>query len=386
MTETASLAADGTGRRDRLEAIVNALPTPVILVDGANRIRFVNGAAETFFQAGSTVLCKGTLDHFIPFASPLLALVDQVREQGSSVNEYSLDIGTPRTGGQRQMDVQVTSLPELPGNVLVTLQPRAMAQQIDRQLNHRGAARSVSGMATMLAHEIKNPLSGIRGAAQLLESSLNDDDRALTRLICDESDRICGLVDQFEVFTDERPLGGDPVNIHAVLDHVKSIAINGFAKNIKFVEEYDPSLPPVPGNRDLLVQVFLNLIKNAAEAVNAQDGEGEIGLTTAFRPGIKLAVPGVLERVALPLECCVRDTGGGVPDELLPHLFDPFVTTKAAGKGLGLALVAKVVRDHGGIVECDSSNRRTTFRILLPMYREASQWAPGAANGLRTGE
>jgi two-component system nitrogen regulation sensor histidine kinase GlnL len=351
-----------------LESIVNALPTPVVLLDADNRIRFANGAAEGFFQAGVTVLCKGTLEQFVPFASPLLSLVAKVRASGSSVNEYSVDIGTPRTGGSRQVDLQVASLPDLPGSVLVTIQPRAMAQKIDSQLTHRGAARSVTGMAAMLAHEIKNPLSGIRGAAQLLESVVGDEDRNLTQLICEESDRICGLVDQMEVFTDERPLVPEPVNIHSVLDHVKSISINGFASGIKVTEEYDPSLPTVPGNRGLLIQVFLNLVKNAAESIAAQGTEGEIALTTAFRPGIKLAVPGVLERVALPLEVCVKDTGAGVPDDLRPYLFDPFVSTKAAGKGLGLALVAKVVRDHGGIIECPPSDRWTIFRVLLPMH------------------
>ena len=176
-----------------------------------------------------------------------------------------------------------------------------MADKIDRQMTHRGAARSVTGLAAMLAHEIKNPLSGIRGAAQLLESGLSDEDRALTRLITDETDRIVSLVDRMEVFSDERPIDRYPVNIHVVLDHVKAIAKNGFASRIKIFEDYDPSLPPVYANRDQLVQVFLNLVKNAAEAIGA-DPNGEITLSTAFRPGIRVAVPGSQDRVSLPLE------------------------------------------------------------------------------------
>ncbi len=377
MTTFVESANSGDGRRVILEAVIGALPMPVIMLASDNRILFANSAAEGFFQAGASLLCKGTLEQFVPFASPLLSLVETVRSHGASVNEYSIDIGTPRSGGPQQVDVHVAALSEREGCVLVTVQPRAMAQKIDRQLTHRGAARSVSGMAAMLAHEIKNPLSGIRGAAQLLETGASEDDRQLTQLICDESDRICGLVDQMEVFSDDRPIAPEPVNIHAVLDRVKNIAANGFASNTRIAVEYDPSLPDVPGNRDLLIQVFLNLIKNAAEAVADLGAAGEILLTTAFRPGIKLTVPGVDERVALPLECCIHDNGSGIPEDMRQHLFDPFVSTKATGKGLGLALVAKVVRDHGGIIECDSDDHRTTFRLLLPMY-QAKPMSAGA--------
>jgi len=163
-----------------------------------------------------------------------------------------------------------------------------------------------------------------------------------------------------------------------VLDHVKRLAQSGVARHIKFVEDYDPSLPPVLANRDQLVQVFLNLVKNAAEAIGENTSGGEIALTTAFRPGVRLSLPGAKTRVSLPLEFCVKDNGPGVPDELMPHLFDPFVTTKPTGSGLGLALVAKIVGDHGGIIECESQPRRTIFRVLMPVYTGEGS-APDAA-------
>jgi two-component system nitrogen regulation sensor histidine kinase GlnL len=352
------------------DAVLNALPFPVILVSGEGRVADANVAAEAFFEVSLLLLRRHLLRDLVPFGSPLLALVDQVRTRGGAVNEYRVDLGTPRNPGERVIDLHVAAVPERPGHVVVMLQKRTMAEKMDRQLTHRGAARSVIALASMLAHEIKNPLSGIRGAAQLLEQSASDEDRTLTRLICDEADRIVKLVDRMEVFADERPIDRKPINIHQVLEHVKRLAQSGFARHVKFVEEYDPSLPPVFGNRDQLVQIFLNLIKNASEAIGETAPDGEIQLTTAFRPGVRLSLPGSKSRVSLPLEFCVKDNGPGVQEDLLPHLFDPFVTTKPSGTGLGLALVAKIVGDHGGVIECESQPRRTIFRVLMPVYIE----------------
>jgi two-component system nitrogen regulation sensor histidine kinase GlnL len=348
-------------------SVLNALPHPVLLVDEAGHIVEVNSAAETFFHASTNVLRRHPLSYFVPFGSPLLALVDQVRERVAPVAEYRVDVGTPRNGGERVVDIYATPNTEPGNSVVVVLQERTMADKIDRQLTHRGAARSVTGLAAMLAHEIKNPLSGIRGAAQLLESSASHDDRVLTRLICDEADRIVKLVDRMEVFSDERPIERESVNIHIVLDHVRRLARSGFARSIVISDEYDPSLPPVFANRDQLVQVFLNLVKNAAESLR-DSPDAEIRITTAYKPGFRLSVPGNPSKVTLPLEFCVRDNGPGVPEELIPYLFDPFITTKANGTGLGLALVAKIIRDHGGVIECESQPRKTVFRVLMPAF------------------
>ncbi len=350
------------------EAVLNALPLAVVVIGPDSKINDANAAAEDFFDMSVMMLRRHSLRDLVPFGSPLLSLIEQVRQRGGAVNEYKVDLGTPRLPGERIVDLHVALVPERPGHVVVMLQQRTMADKMNRQLTHRGAARSVIALAAMLAHEIKNPLSGIRGAAQLLEQSANDEDRTLTRLICDEADRIVKLVDRMEVFGDERPIEREPVNIHVVFDHVRRLAQSGFARHIKFVEEYDPSLPPVLANRDQLVQVFLNLVKNATEAIGDNAADGEIHLTTAFRPGVRLSLPGSKTKVSLPLEFCIKDNGPGVSEDLMPHLFDPFVTTKPTGTGLGLALAAKIIGDHGGIIECESQPRRTIFRVLMPKF------------------
>jgi len=287
-----------------------------------------------------------------------------VRSSGSSIAEYSVPLETPRLGAH-VMTIQVAPLVEQPGQLVITLHERSIAHKIDRQLTHRNAARSVTAMAAILAHEVKNPLSGIRGAAQLLEQNAIPTDRELTRLICDESDRIVALLDRMEAFSDARPIEREAVNIHEVLERVRRAAQSGFARHVRFIEEYDPSLPPVHGNRDLLIQTFLNLVKNAAEAAPAQ--AGEIQLATSYQHGVRMMVAGSDSRVHLPLVVTVTDNGDGIPEDIQRHLFDPFVSTKHNGSGLGLALVAKVIGDHGGVIEFDSQPRRTVFRVFLPV-------------------
>jgi two-component system nitrogen regulation sensor histidine kinase GlnL len=348
-------------------AVLAALADPVIVIDRSGEIRLVNPAAEQFFGAGAAALRSTTLAELVAPHSPLLSLVKTVWRVGNTMSEYDIPLEGPRFGG-RTVTIQAALAGEAADLLVLTLHERSMVDKVDRQLTHRNAARSITAMAAMLAHEVKNPLSGIRGAAQLLEQDTDEAGRQLTRLICDETDRIVALVDRMEAFSDHRPIERRAVNIHEVLERVRKLAQSGFARHTRFVEEYDPSLPPVHGNRDLLVQVFLNIVKNAAEAVPS--AEGEIILTTGYRHGLRLAGPGGEGRRHLPLMVAVTDNGAGIPEDMRPYLFDPFVTTKRNGTGLGLALVAKVIGDHGGVIEFDSQPRRTVFRVFLPVVAQ----------------
>jgi two-component system nitrogen regulation sensor histidine kinase GlnL len=353
-------------------ALLSALPVPLVLLDSENRFRFANHAAEQFLGISTAQLAQLRLSDLVPADHPVFMLLAQVRAGDVTVADHDMNFESPRLHKQG-ITVLGTPLPEEPGAVLLVLQDASAARTLDRQLTFRSAARSVTGMAAILAHEVKNPLSGIRGAAQLLESSVGDPDRELTVLIRDEADRIRDLVDRMEMFG-EKPIERGPVNIHRVLEHVRRLAQSGFAAHLRFHETYDPSLPPVLGNRDQLVQVILNLVKNAAEALEGSGiANGEITLATAFQHGVRLAVPGSDQRLHLPLVVAVRDNGPGIPDDIMPNLFDPFVSSKPSGSGLGLALVAKIVSDHGGLIEVDSRPGRTEFRLHLPVMNDGPE-------------
>ncbi|MFD2207355.1 two-component system sensor histidine kinase NtrB [Kiloniella antarctica] len=344
--------------------ILNSLNDPVFVIDAGNKITFVNQAAEQFLESSQAVLLGGNLSVYFLDGSPIYQLLEQTRKMQSSVAEYGVRLDSPRIG-THLVSVTTSPMQESLDHCVVTIQRQSIARKIDHQLVHRNAARSITAMGAMLAHEVKNPLSGIRGAAQLLELNADDDDRQLTRLICDEADRIVKLVDRIEMFSDTRPLERSAVNIHEILSHVRLLSKSAHGKNITFVERYDPSLPEVYGNRDLLVQAFLNLVKNAAEAIGKQGGE--IILKTSYQQGVRMRLFGGKERMDLPMLVTIEDNGPGIPEDLHEHLFDPFVSTKAGGKGLGLALVSKVIEEHGGVIEFTSQPRLTKFSVSLPL-------------------
>jgi two-component system nitrogen regulation sensor histidine kinase GlnL len=345
-------------------AILNLLGDAVVVVGKENVIKYVNSVAEQMLGMGAHILIGSSLQEFIPHDNHLFFILKKSLSAGTSYTEHSVRLYGPRID-ECEVSVQAQPWFESPGMVVLSMHEQTVAHHIERQLIHRGAARSITAMASMLAHEVKNPLSGIRGAAQLLEDGTDDGGRELTQLICDEADRIVSLVNRMEVFSDECLPERSAINIHEVLDRVKTIAENGFGGHVAFEETFDPSLPMVYGNRDQLIQVFLNLVKNAAEAV--PENHGLIMLETRYRHGLRLAVPGSGERVDLPIEVTVRDNGTGMPADLQPYLFDAFVTTKTKGTGLGLALVAKLVGDHGGVIDLETDAAGTAFKVMLPV-------------------
>jgi two-component system nitrogen regulation sensor histidine kinase GlnL len=349
--------------------ILNAMASSVLAIDGELKVMFVNPAAEQLFGASRAMLEQRALVDLVPEDSALFDLIRRVQLGGNSVSDYGVELPLNRSL-RRLVDLHVSPLAERAGHCLVVLHPCSVAHRLNHQLTHRGGARSVAGLGATLAHEVKNPLSGIRGAAQLLEQGVSQDERPLIRLICDETDRICALVDRMEEFADHGPIERQPVNIYQVLDHVRRLAESGFARKVDIQVHYDPSLPEVDGDRDQLVQVFLNLVKNAAEAVPRQGGE--IRLSTQYTHGLWVRIANSAERVELPITVQIEDNGPGVAEEIVGHLFEPFVSTKRSGSGLGLSLVAKIIGDHGGVVEYARQERGALFRVRLPPWRTSN--------------
>lgn len=346
-------------------------PSPALMFDVRGDLLAANEAAEALFGHGLSLLARKRLVQG-GADTPIAALIDRARKADTQIRERRLEINLP---GHPSIEVEAAASPLPAGAVLLTLAPRAMGAGFDRSTD----LRSVAGMGRTLAHEIKNPLAGIRGAAQLLKTGAPPDDAALAQLIVDEVDRIKRLVDRVEAFSEERPIAPKPVNIHVVLDRVRALIASGIGEGLSLKESYDPSLPPVWGDEDQLIQIFLNLAKNAAEAAHARgDERGEVTISTAYRHGVRLRSPSGRNPRGAPLEVKVQDNGPGVAADLRDHLFDPFVTTKPQGSGLGLTLVAKLVADHDGMIDFESEPGRTCFRVRLPVQppETASEAAP----------
>jgi two-component system nitrogen regulation sensor histidine kinase GlnL len=346
------------------EAAWSAIPYPGFIIRKDDAIVSANPAAEDFASMSVRQMRGNALGKFLGSNSVVLDVIRQARKSDVSVAQYNVMVSWAGMPPSLQ-NVHAAPMHEGPGDILLLMHPRGMAEKMDRSLSHRSAARSVSGMAAMLAHEIRNPLAGISGAAQLLEMGLDESERELTGLIREEAARIGALVDRVEQFGDLRPAQRRALNIHDVLDRARRSAQAGFAAHARFSEDYDPSLPSASGDPDQLLQVFQNLIKNAAEAIPRVGGAISIG--TAYRPGVKLSRPGGRSE-SLPLLVTISDNGPGIPENLLRDVFDPFVSSKVNGTGLGLSLVSKIISDHGGVVECDSRPGRTRFLVRLPVW------------------
>jgi two-component system nitrogen regulation sensor histidine kinase GlnL len=339
-------------------------PDPAMVIDAEGALVAVNEAAEALFGHGLSLLARGRFLSALPPGSALASLLERARREGARVRERGVEISL---FGLPPFEADGAAAPLDDGSVLLTLTVRA-GLGVERSGTDAAGLPSIMGLGRMLAHEIKNPLAGIRGAAQLLKSGAKAEDAPLAQLIVDETDRVARLVDRMEAFSEDAAPMLAPMNIHRVLDRVRALAANGVADGLMLHEQYDPSLPPVLGDEDQLIQIFLNLVKNAAEAAHARgDGRGEITIFTAYRHGVRVRARRGQSVRGAPIEVRIQDNGPGVPAALREHLFQPFVTSKPNGTGLGLALVAKLAAAHGGLLDFESEPGRTVFRVLLPI-------------------
>ena len=348
------------------QQICDALPQVLLVLDAELHVAYANPAAEDFLHSSATAMEGKPLSQFIApdqnwleFIRPTAQFRDGVKERGLTLSLLKKNVEC-KVNAHAHWDAPFEGSSQ-PG-LIVLMEHSAVSEKLDSHAAQREAMRSAAVMAEILAHEVRNPLAGIRGAAQLLTQNANTDDRELLALICSEVDRIGGLLKQVEYFSTEQELVVEAINIHEVLRYVRGI-VGSAHGTIRFTEQYDPSLPSVRGNRELLVQALLNLVKNAAEAVAGRD-DAEITLTTAYRAGFRMGAEN------LPICVLVRDNGDGIPAELAIHIFDPFVTEKPSGKGLGLSVVTKIIADHGGVVALeDGQAGSTTFALQLPAWK-----------------
>lgn len=332
-----------------------ALPVAVIVVDPDDRIAHANAQAEQMLNLSERLMLGQPLDAILPPPSNA-----QERDDGQGLAMFDVEIATVR-GVKMRVDFVVARIADHPGWRAITLHHAAGSRRLGHSVDRASGARAAVGAAAMLAHEIRNPLSGIRGAAQLLGAG------ELTTLITTEVDRIAALIDRMQDFSDTRPLPLSAENIYPLLSHARSLALAGFARGIELEERFDPSLPPARINRDALLQILINLLKNACEAVG-NEREPRIVMTTAYRHGVALSLAPGKPRRPLPIEICVMDNGPGAPPDIAEHLFDPFISGRPAGRGLGLALVDKLTHDMEGVVQYAREGDRpmTVFRLLLP--------------------
>ncbi len=343
------------------EAIWASMPVPAFLLDPGDVISEVNPAAELFLNASARSLRGAPVYDKLMIDAPLDDAFQRVRRDQSSLSINNVDVSSGNTKPQ-QCNVQIAPMIAMPGFVLILMEPRQLADRLGRAQSVKAAAKSAIGMSEMLAHEIKNPLAGITGAAQLLSMNLTGEDQELTDLIVNETRRILALLEQVEQFGNLRPPERKAWNIHDLLERARKAASVGFAANMKIEEEYDPSLPPTYVDGDQMLQVFQNLMKNAAEA--AGKGGGTITLRTFYDMSLRLRRKD--GTATLPLQVEIIDDGPGLPPEIAGEAFEPFVSGRENGTGLGLALVSKILSDHDGWISVDSVPGRTVFRISLP--------------------
>ena len=342
------------------DVILHSINLPMLVVDGDNRLIEANSAAEEFLQMGRRSLMHQPLRQIFPPPCVLAEMLEKPRLTAASVSDQNIEI-ISLNHARVWVNLHLSPLLDRPDHVVILLQPRALAERLRGQEQFRGTARQLSSFGAMLAHEMKTPLAGIRGAAELLANSGEGADK-LADLIIAESDRMTNLVARMESLSAGHSITPKPLNIHEVIDHCLNLAGQSFGAGYVFKKTFDPSLPEVSGDRDLLIQALTNIIKNACEASDKKD---EIMIKTSYSLGEKLRLSA--DKKGAMLGVAVGNRGGGIPPELKPRIFEPFVTSKADGGGLGLALVASIAAEHGGSVDLHEADGLTIFQLNVPI-------------------
>jgi two-component system nitrogen regulation sensor histidine kinase GlnL len=347
----------------------NSLPFPSFVIDRDLCVVQCNSSAEQLVQTSQGQIIGKPLSKYFGVNAVILDTLRQAMLEKSSIAQYGVNLATVLRV-TLPCDLHVSFLDTEQDQMLLVIQPTGSAYKMSQSIIHSSAARSVTGMASMLAHEIRNPLAGISGAAQLLAMNASKDDTELLNMIEQESKRIGTLVDRFEHFSDDRPALRNAFNIHDILDRAIRSAQAGFGSDVHFVKDYDPSLPDASCDGDQLLQVFQNLLKNSSEAV--ERGRGIVRVRTSYKSGVKFAISGA-KRETLPLQIEFVDNGKGIPDNIRDDIFEPFVSSKSNGTGLGLSLVSKIVTNHGGLVECQALDNGTAFILRLPIWKNKKE-------------
>jgi two-component system nitrogen regulation sensor histidine kinase GlnL len=343
------------------EDILDLLSTAIVVVDARGHVESLNHAAADLL-ATSPAAAKGRpLAALVADGEAIEALLSRCRAGDETLALRGFGLSPAARGDARyQVDVSLTPLAgPRAGGVLVEIADTTRPSRMTRDtalLVQQGGSRV---MARQLAHEIKNPLGGLRGAAQLLERELPTEElKEYTRVIIGEADRLCALVDG--LLGPARPVRREAVNVHEILDRVYRLARAEAPAGVAIERDYDPSLPAVALDRDLCVQAMLNLARNAVQAI------GDRGrLTLRTRALTNATIGAMRHRVVASLQ--FEDDGPGVPPELGETIFYPLVTARTGGTGLGLAVAQDIATRHGGIIEFDSRPGRTVFSLLLPL-------------------
>ena len=361
---------------------MEALPYPIFGLSETHGFLFANYAAEVFFERSRHILLKSHLSDFFLDDSPIFGLLRRLEGGMPSVGDQEMTLVSPRLG-KKLVTIymaRMTGGDDGAAGTIISLQMRDMADQLRGQSLSRGAALSMSKMTSLLAHEIKNPLAGIKGAAQLIELDANKEQSELSALIVEEVDRIADLLNRIESMTGAGKLNFAPLNVHEVISHVISVTQATFGRTITIERDFDPSLPDIMGDKALLIQAFLNILKNACEACEGQAEGGIVRVVTSYALQNFTSATAQAREKFLPLQIDIIDNGKGIAEELREILFEPFISNKTEGSGLGLAVVASAVADHGGVVSVNSQEGQTHFQILLPLTQNTEKPSISAVN------